>query len=1024
MSLHPDFINELRKHFSGDIRLDAASRILYSTDASMYQIEPLGVALPKTQDDLQAAVELAAKYKVPVLPRGSGSSLGGQAIGHALILDCSRWLDSILDIDPAARTATVEPGVVLADLNTAAAKFGLTFGPDPASAERATMGGVIGNNATGAHSILYGMSADHILAADVILGDGALETWDTNLRSKLSPVVRDVQQNHAEAIRGNFPKTWRNSAGYRLNYLLPWSPSVPSQWDADDYGMDSSVYRPRSTVNLAPLLAGSEGTLAVMRRATVNLVPKPKHTVLGVLSYTSIAEACDDVPRLLKFKPSAVELIPQMILRLARSVPAYARQMGWIVGDPAAVLVVELSGDQPSALKEAVRQLGDVLTIAESREEQARVWNVRKVGLGILDSRPQAARPAAFIEDCAIPVENLGEFVREVERIMAEHGTEGGIYAHASAGCLHIRPVLNLLTGEGVRALRSIGEQVFALTMRLGGSMSSEHGDGIVSGEWIERTYGKEVTDAMRLIKRAADPDNLLNPGKLFDAPPMDTHLRYGEGYQVQVWEPSLHFEHERGLAGAIEQCNGQGVCRKAAGVMCPSFQATREEQNSTRGRANLLRALITNSQLPSAQKPEFENAVFAALDLCLACKGCKAECPSGVDMAKLKYEFENEYYKSHRRPLRDYLFGYFDVTARLASSIAPLANTVMDVPLFRMAVAKAFGITDKRPFPKFAKRRARALTTETRSPAGMISHGEKVIFLSDPFGRYVEPEVEQAAFDVLAACGCDVRVLPVVGAGASLLSKGFVEAAKRQARRVLDALNRADPKREAVILGIEPPDIYCLKNDYLDLLPNRRDEIASRAARTWLLDEYLVRSDGFRSLRVGRRDSRAGMECSAGKLEIASSDFRPPRNDRILFQPHCHQRAEGPSADGLPSGTGATVELLRLCGYDVEVLEAGCCGMAGTFGYEAEHYELSMRVGELKLFPLLTPPPPPLRGASPKFDRSIVEFGGGRAGVVATGAACRLQIRQGAGADAVHPILLVRDALLGAGDPIAGNGR
>ena len=548
MSLSLDFIDELRKHFTGDIRLDAASRILYSTDASMYQIEPLGVAIPKTQDDLQSAVELAAKYKVPILPRGSGSSLGGQAVGEALILDCSRWLDSIIGIDPEAKTATVEPGVVLATLNAVSAKYGLTFGPDPASAERATLGGVIGNNATGAHSILYGMTADHLVSADVILGDGTLETWEENGRSKLTPTVQLIRANYADAIRQTYPKTWRNSAGYRLNYLLPWSPSVPSQWIGESY----PAHLKPDTWNLATLLAGSEGTLAVIRRARVRLVSKPKYTVLGVLAYASNAEACDDVPRLLEFAPSAIELIPRMILQFARSVPAYARQMEWITGDPAAVLVVELSGDQPQALKETVRRIGDVLTIAESRESQARIWNIRKAGLGILDSRPQSARPAAFIEDCAIPVENLGGFVREVERIMAEHGTQGGIYAHASAGCLHIRPVLNLQTGEGVRALRTIGEQVFALTMKFGGSMSSEHGDGIVAGEFIEPTYGKEVTDAMRLVKRTADPDSLLNPGKLFDAPPMDTHLRYGEKYRVKAWSSSLHFQHERGLAGAI----------------------------------------------------------------------------------------------------------------------------------------------------------------------------------------------------------------------------------------------------------------------------------------------------------------------------------------------------------------------------------------------------------------------------------------------------------------------------------------
>ena len=974
MSLNPDFIHELRKQFTGDIRLDTASKILYSTDASMYQIEPLGVAIPKTQEDLQSAVELAAKYRIPILPRGAGSSLGGQAIGEALILDCSRWLDSIIEIDPESRTATVEPGVVLADLNTAVAKYGLTYGPDPASAERATMGGVIGNNATGAHSILYGMSADHLLSADIILGNGTLETWDVNGRSKLTPAIQNIRTNYADAIKANYPKTWRNSAGYRLNYLLPWSPSTPSRWVGEDYPANLQP----DTWNLATLLAGSEGTLAVMRCATVNLVSRPKHTILGALSYPSIADACDDVPRLLKFEPSAIELIPQMILRLARSVPAYARQMGWIVGDPAAVLVVEFSGDQPAVLKEAVRRLGSTLTIAEAREEQARVWNIRKMGLGILDSLPQAKRPAAFIEDCAIPVERLGEFVREVERIMSAHGTEGGIYAHASAGCLHIRPILNLQRGEGVRALRSIGEQVFGLTMCLGGSMSSEHGDGIAAGEWVEKTYGKEITDAMRTLKRVADPDNLLNPNKIFDAPPMDTHLRFGEVYRVKAWSSALHFDHERGLAGAIEHCNGQGVCRKANGVMCPSYQATREEQNSTRGRANLLRSLISQPPLNANYRSEIVDSVFSALDLCLACKGCKAECPSGVDMAKLKFEFENEYYKTHRRPLRDYVFGYFHVFAKIAASLAPISNDLMRIRFFKNVTAEILGITKKRPLPRFRNQRARL--------GNLIANNKPVIiFIPDPFGRYIEPQIEQAAFDVLSMCGYEIRVLSVVGTGASLLSKGFIDAAKKHAGTVLDALNQLDPKRETVMVGIEPPEIYTLKHDYSDLLPERADEIASRATRTWLLDEYLLRSDSFSGLRVGSKVSR-------NENTIYTQGNKPI----VKFQPHCHQRAEGLAPDGFPSGANATVALLNHCGYEVELMDAGCCGMAGTFGYEAEHYDLSMQVGELKLFPALRK----------ENDKDLDMC------VAGTGAACRLQISQGIGVNVKHPIELVREAI------------
>ena len=969
MSLHPDFINELRKQFTGDIRVDLSSKILYSTDASIYQIEPLGVVLPRTQDDLQSVIELAAKYRIPILPRGSGSSLAGQAIGEALILDCSRWLDSIVQIDLKSKTATVEPGVVLADLNRAAAKYGLMFGPDPASAERATMGGVIGNNATGAHSILYGMTADHLLSADVILGDGSMETWGEDNRSKVLAAGLEIREKYSKAIKQNYPKSWRNSAGYRLNYLLPWSASQPSQWMGDSYPANLKD----GNFNLAHLLAGSEGTLAVIRRATINLVPKPKHTVLGILAYDSIAEACDAVPDLLKQKPSAIELIPQLILRLARTIPAYASQMAWVTGDPSAVLVVEFSGDQPEVLKEAAMKLRDDVVIAESVEDQARVWNVRKVGLGIFDSRPQSARPIAFIEDCSIPVERLGDFVREVERIMTEHKTYGGIYAHASAGCLHIRPILDLKTSEGLRSLRSIAEQTLALTLRLGGSMASEHGDGIVRGEWLKQTYGEEIIEAMRLLKRAADPFDLLNPKKMFDAPPMDSHLRYGANYQTHAWTPALDFTHKNGLSGAIEQCNGQGVCRKTTGVMCPSFQATREEKYSTRGRSNLLRALITNPILESRlskggiQSSELESSVYDALDLCLACKGCKAECPSGVDMAKLKAEFQYQYYKSHRRPLRDYVFGYFHVAAKWFSAFSPLTNFATSNSLTKTVVARIVKIAPERPFPKFTWKRAISTQNGNRP---------KVIFLSDPYARYVEPQVEQSAFDILNLLGFDVCVLPVVSAGAALISKGFLDAARRHAMKVLAALNQIDPECSLPIIGTEPPEIYSLKHDYLDLLPVRAEEISRRVDKVWLLEEFLVRSEAFKSL--------------GSRLKF---DDLP----KVKFHSHCHQRAEGPSADGIPSGVDATIQALSACGYNVELLEVGCCGMAGTFGYEAEHYDLSMKVAELKLLPSL-------RALDSKSKSCVI---------ASTGAACRMQIAQGTGLQTQHPLMLLRERLL-----------
>jgi FAD/FMN-containing dehydrogenase/Fe-S oxidoreductase len=980
MQLSQDFQHELRKRFTGDIRFDLGSKILYSTDASIYQIEPLGVVMPRTVEDLQASVELAAKYHIPILPRGTGSSLAGQSIGEALILDCSRWLDRIIEIDPELKIATVEPGVILSTLNRAASKFGLQFGPDPASAERATMGGVIANNATGAHSILYGMTADHLLSADVIHADGSVATWGVienrnitiepnSIYKSILSTILDIRTNYSDAIMINYPRSWRNSAGYRLNYLLPWSPSKPPQWDQENYPPIKA-----GTLNLAPLLAGSEGTLGVIRRATLNLVPKPKYTILGILNYSSITAACDDVPDLLNYSPSAIELIPQLILRLARSVPEYASQMDWITStdenreDPSALLVVEFSGYNMDQLIKLISRIGRKVKIIESVEEQAHVWNIRKVGLGILDSRPQSARPIAFIEDCAIPVEQLGKFVSEIEKILSSYGVESGIYAHASAGCLHIRPILDLRTSGGVRYLREIAEQTLTLALNLGGSMSSEHGDGIVRGEWLKKTYGDSITNAMIAIKKAADPDRLLNPQKMFDAPPMDSHLRYGVGYFTRSWSPAMDFEDNGGLVAAIEQCNGQGVCRKDTGVMCPSFQATREEINSTRGRANLLRNLIRfgngfhNGEVAfnRKDKKELSRTVFESLDLCLACKGCKAECPSGVDMAKLKFAFLAEYYKTHHRLLRDYLFGYFHVTAKLLSSIPQVINFLMNISFIRQLTSRSMRIAPQRPFPIFSTR---------KSSVKPLPGSQKVLFLRDPFTHYVEPEIEQAAYNVLFAMDFDVILLPTIGAGASLMSKGFLDAARQHAGRLMKEINALDPKKSLPVVGIEPSEIYSLKNDYSSLLPEFRKEFEPRSSKTWVLEEFLVRSTVLNNLRIATKDKK------------------------VILQPHCHQKAEGPAADGLPSGANASAEFLRHFGYDVEIIDAGCCGMAGTFGYEAEHYDISQKVGSLKLFPFIN---------NQKMEKHVS----------ATGAACRMQIVQGTGISSEHPVILAEKAL------------
>lgn len=970
MPLSTEVVEELRKNIRGAVRVDRSTRILYSTDASIYKIEPLGVVIPRDADDLQAAVEIAARRGVPILPRGSGSSLAGQAIGPALILDCSRWLDRIIEINPEAQTATVEPGIILAALNKAAARHGLQFGPDPASAERATLGGVIANNATGAHSIRYGMAADHLRQAEVILSDGSLAVWgEVNLEALptsagsgrmvgILSAVQKIRGAYEGAIKDHYPRSWRNSAGYRLNYLLPWSPSHPRQWEYESY-----PFVQPGTINLAPLLAGSEGTLAVIRRATLNLVRRPRHTILAVLGYAGIDSACDDVPRLLMCGPSAIELIPRSIVRMAKSVPAYAAQASLLDIGAEALLVVEFSGDDPSELVRAARAL-DPSLVAESPGDQARIWNVRKVGLGLLASRTGDAKTVAFIEDCAIPVEQLGGFVRGLEVILQEYGASAEYYAHASAGCLHIRPILDLKTQ--MKALRGIAEATLKLTLSLSGSMSSEHGDGLARSEWLRQTYGEDVLQAFRTLKESADPHGILNPAKILDAPPMDANLRFGEDYQTRIWNSPLDFKEEGGLAGAIEQCNGQGVCRKFDGTMCPSFQATREEGNSTRGRANLLRAMISHGPDQALMEDAHE-----ALDLCLACKGCKSECPSGVDMAKLKFAFEAEYFKTHRRQLRDYIFGYFHTVSSMMAPIAPLANAIMKFPPTRRLIANLAGITPHRPFPTYSTRRTHVGTPRSAGAAPVV------LFLPDAFTHFIEPEVEQAAFDLLASAGFQVKVIPLVGAGASLLSKGFIPAARRRAAQVLDAVERLDPDGEYPVIGLEPPEVSMLKHDLGALLPDRVEEGKALANRIWLAEEFLIRSERLRRLRIVINNKVQDLD----------------RTRKLKFQPHCHQRAEPPASDGLASGVGSTVALLQALGFeDVEVIDAGCCGMAGTFGYEAEHYELSRQVGELRLFPYIA-------------QTLKVEPG---ARFLSSGSACRLQIEQGSEAAAEHPLVFL----------------
>jgi FAD/FMN-containing dehydrogenase/Fe-S oxidoreductase len=1040
----PDTAKIFQRSIAGDVRIDKTTRILYSTDASIYQIEPIGVIFPRSLDDLSAIVNIADQYQVPVLARGSGSSLAGQAIGKAWIIDCSRYLNNLLEINPEEETALVEPGVILDDLNRQASYHGLRFGPDPASSERATLGGSIANNASGANSIVYGMAADHLVSAEVVLADGSLATFKSleleevfrkadignvhqfegnnkepskdkyllelnrakTLEANIYRSALFIRQHFVAAIKDNWPRTWRRASGYNLNYLLPWSPSHPPHWF-----LGHKPYPPIQTghINLAPILAGSEGTLAIFRSLTLRLVPKQKNSILCVLGYPSISAACDDVPRLLNHMPSAIELIPKNLIQLAMGVPAYAHRLTFLdelktsIGHsssasgsvPDAILVFELSGDDLDNLKERAQLLGNNGFIADSPESQNNIWNMRKAGLGILMSRTDDLKPLAFIEDLSVPVEHLGEFVREMERIFTSHNTTGDFYAHASAGCLHLRPLLDIKSSQGITLMRMIAEEAVKLTLRLGGAVSGEHGDGLARSEWLETAYGHELFDAFKLLKNTADPKGILNPGKIVDPQPMDANLRvqaisHDQDLMNRSYPTVFDFSSQGGFQNAVEQCNGAGVCRKFDGVMCPSYQVTQDEIHSTRGRANLLRALLYGI-LPDT--PESDQILFDALSLCLACKGCKSECPSRVDMAKLKYEFLNQYYSrsgfsSRNRPLRDYLFAYIGFWSGLGYHFAPLINSVLKSWIFRWVARWGLGLSPYRtlplmqpiPFRREALKYIYSNQLHETFSATKYQH-MMCILMSDPFIEYFQPEVGMAALKALMSSGYQVRLLPVIGAGRTLISKGFLEAARKHAIRLVNEIKSIDPKGEMPVVGVEPSEVYTLRDEYLDLLPNN-DYVKRLSKRTYLIEELLVRPVAGGVEGVLRIDN----------LELAKHTNNPSAKPRVLLHGHCYQKVQLPADDGYPNGVEATVKMLELAGYQVSVIDAGCCGMAGAFGYEAEHYHMSMKIGEAALFPAIR--------ESIKKDDSVI--------IAAPGVSCQSQIKDGTCVEVVHPIMLI----------------
>lgn len=953
-----------------DLRTDEYSRILYSTDASIYQVKPLGVLLPRHVEEVQAAVETAARHKIPVLPRAGGSSLAGQAVNEALVIDMTRHLDGIVAIDAEARTVRVQPGMPFDTLNAALKPHGLRFGPDPASGNRAAMGGIVGNNSTGAHSILYGMTADHVLECRGFLSDGSAfhfapldEAGLARARQRsgregdIYRALHDLTTTHADVIAAGTPRHWRRCGGYNLDRLI--SSDLAYKVPRDD------------RFNLAKLICGAEGTLGVMTEVTLGLVPLPTRTALGLVMFDTQMAALEAVPDILEVDPSAIELVDNIALTLCKNVPEYARLLAsFMQGEPNCMLITEFYGETEAELRGRIEGLtahlqrrGIPATVVPAIDErqQANVWSVRKAGLGLLMSMKGDHKPLPFIEDSAVPPENLAEYIHRLETFCGELGTKMATYAHASAGCLHVRPIINAKVAEDIEKLPMIAAFAVELIGEYGGALSSEHGDGR-SRSWLnERFFGKPLYDLYRQVKRAFDPDNLLNPGNIVDAGPMTENLRFGPDYRVAEIREHIDFSSDQGFHRAIEMCNGAGVCRKlTAGTMCPSFMATREEEHSTRGRANALRAALSG-HLPATELTS--ERMYRVMDLCISCKGCKAECPSSVDMAKIKMEFQARYHEAHGVPLRAKVFGHIAALSRLASGpLAPLVNWKLGLGVVKALNEKLLGVSRRRTLPTFAREPFTAWHRKHRQAAGIDPRRRQVVLFNDTFNTYNDPHVAIAALELLEAGGYEVLLPGHKCCGRPMMSKGLVEAARAAAR---DTVKRLAPFAKAgiPIVGLEPSCLLSFRDEYPDLLPDDPD-VAVVAEHSFMLEEWLAR-----------------------ELETRPEAWRFDGTTRdLLLHGHCHQKAL--------IGTGPLHAVLSAAGYTVAEVDSGCCGMAGSFGYEAEHHDISLKMAERRLLPAVR---------SAAADTCIG----------AAGTSCRHQIADGTGRTARHPAELLRAALL-----------
>jgi len=933
----------LRRELDAEVMFDAASRGRYSTDASIYQLQPIGIVVPRTEEAARGAIAIAAAEGIPILPRGAGSSQCGQAVGEALVIDHTKYLNRALSIDAQAAAAIVQPGIVLDALNAQLRPHGLWFPVDVSTSAQATLGGMAGNNSCGSRSIAYGNMVHNVAAIEAVTVAG--ERWTFGRMDEASGPegyrdfvkrLKGLYERERAEIEARFPRVLRKVAGYNLDHLGP------------------------PHANAAHLLVGSEGTLAYSERLHLKLSRLPKARTLGVCHFARFYAAMDCTQHIVKLGPSAVELVDQTMIGLARGIAAFRGTVDAVIkGDPEAILLVEFSGDDASLqqrkLKDLVQlmadlgQPGSVVELTDARI-QRELWEVRKAGLNIMMSMKGDGKPVSFIEDCAVPLEHLAEYTDRLTRVFAKHGTRGTWYAHASVGTLHVRPILDMRR-DGAEKMRAIAEEACAMVKEYKGAYSGEHGDGLVRSEWIAPFFGPRLTACLAEIKGWLDPRGLMNPGKIVDPPRMDDRslFRFKPGYETPSSSTYLDWSEWGGYDKAVEMCNNNGHCRKFdAGTMCPSYRATLDEAHLTRGRANTLRLALSNQM-----GAEADEAVKAALDLCVSCKGCKRECPTGVDMARMKIEYLARYKAKRGHSLRDRAIAYLPRYAPWAGRLAPLANAVasMGRPLL--------GFSSQRELPRW-----RSDYFEDRAPPTHPTRaaGREVVLFVDTFNRWFEPENVHAAVRVLEAAGCSVHAARPLAAGRPLccgrtfLTAGMVDQARTEARRTLEAL-RPHLERGAPVIGLEPSCLFSFRDEYAVLFDDALTQ--TLAENSFLLEEYLAREPGALRLKEMKQE--------------------------VLLHGHCHQKA----FDAMP----AVEKVLRMVpGLEVSTVQTSCCGMAGSFGYEAEHYGVSMKMAELSLLPSI------------RNSKQAV--------LVADGTSCRHQIVDGTGREALHVARVLDSAL------------